>query len=433
MMGQAITLVVAAAAAFGLLAAEAEAQVPNGAVYIESDVGDVPGQNSVLAFRRNSNGTLTQTGTFPTGGTGVHPIAASLGNLPATLGPFDSDQDLIFNADATQLFAVNSGSDTIAVFNINTDGSLVPVKGSPFPSGGRQPVSLGLAAGGSILTVVNKDYDTARPGFDIGQRAPNYTALRVNPDGKLISVPFSTVIAGQGGTVLGPGNPEPSQALIGLGGRLVFDADTFGTAIHSLRVDANGRLEAVTTLGTPPAAPLVPLPLPNPTGRAFVLGLAAHPSAQVFYAGFIAEGQVGVYRYNQAGDFHFVKSVFAGLGICWIRTNAAGNRIYTSNTLVNTISVLDSSDPLNPFKLQEFSLAGPVGPPMLPGQGTTQIALDGRGEYLYVVTQQAFDFMTPEANALHALRLGADGKIDAQTDRVTIPVSPSLPQGVIAK
>jgi len=95
--------------------------------------------------------------------------------------------------------------------------------------------------------------------------------------------------------------------------------------------------------------------------------------------------------------------------------------------------VLDSSDPLNPFKLQEFSLAGPVGPPMLPGQGTTQIALDGRGEYLYVVTQQAFDFMTPEANALHALRLGADGKIDAQTDRVTIPVSPSLPQGVIAK
>ena len=142
MMGQAITLVVAAAAAFGLLAAEAEAQVPNGAVYIESDVGDVPGQNSVLAFRRNSNGTLTQTGTFPTGGTGVHPIAASLGNLPATLGPFDSDQDLIFNADATQLFAVNSGSDTIAVFNINTDGSLVPVKGSPFPSGGRQPVSL---------------------------------------------------------------------------------------------------------------------------------------------------------------------------------------------------------------------------------------------------------------------------------------------------
>ena len=47
-------------------------------------------------------------------------------------GPFDSDQNLIENASGTLLFAVNSGSNTIAVFHIQSDGSLAPVHGSPF-------------------------------------------------------------------------------------------------------------------------------------------------------------------------------------------------------------------------------------------------------------------------------------------------------------
>ena len=71
------------------------------------------------------------------------------------IGPNDADQDLITNPDHTLLFAVNPGSNTIAVFNINGDGSLTPVKGSPFPSGGVNPVSLGLT--GNQLYVVNKN------------------------------------------------------------------------------------------------------------------------------------------------------------------------------------------------------------------------------------------------------------------------------------
>jgi hypothetical protein len=40
---------------------------------------------------------------------------------------------VIVNRDHTLLFAVNGGSDTIAVFHINGDGTLTPVDGSPFP------------------------------------------------------------------------------------------------------------------------------------------------------------------------------------------------------------------------------------------------------------------------------------------------------------
>jgi hypothetical protein len=211
---------------------------------------------------------------------------------------------------------------------------------------------------------------------------------------------------------------------------LVFDADTFGSMIHSFLLRPNGRLERAASRGTPPSE-LAPLPpfgilLPNPNQRPFVLGLVAHPGAPVFYAGFVFEGQAAVYSYDASGNFDFVRSVPAGLGICWLAANRSGNRIYTSNTLLNSISVLDTTDSLNPVKLQDFTL---VGPPA----GSEQLTVDPRGEYLYVLSQKALDIMPPEANALHVLRLAPDGRIAAQTDRVIIPVAPSLPQGVAAR
>ncbi|MCU1292451.1 MAG: hypothetical protein JWP08_1301, partial [Bryobacterales bacterium] len=95
------------------------------------------------------------------------------------VGPLDSDQEIISSSDHSLLFAVNSGSDTIAVFQINKDGSLSPVRGSPFPSGGNNPVSLALDC--DTLIVVNKSGDFGRPSAVL----PNYTTLKVWPDGSL--------------------------------------------------------------------------------------------------------------------------------------------------------------------------------------------------------------------------------------------------------
>lgn len=156
------------------------------------------------------------------------------------------------------------------------------------------------------------------------------------------------------------------------------------------------------------------------------LGLFAHPQQKIFYVGMVFEGKLGVLEYNSDGEFNFVRSTAAGAGICWVTINTSGNRIYTTNTLANTVSVLDSSDPLNPVEIQEFPLAGPPAGPF-------QLALDSRGEYLYVITQKTLDVFPVEANALHALKIAADGTIAAQTDRVEIPVFPSAPQGVVAR
>ena len=404
---------------------EERAQAPLGVVYIESNIGDLPGHNSILAFRRDNAGHLTPLGEFPTGGTGVHPIESTFFNLATTLGPLDSDQNLIIDDDGKHLFAVNSGSDTIAVFDIRPDGSLVPVRDSPFPSGGVNPVSLGLASDGDILTVVNKDYDLTRPGFDPALRTSNYTTFRVKPNGKLIPVPHSTIIAGQGGSI-GPGFPNPSQALVSRDGKLVFDSDFLGFTLHSFVVRPNGRLERAAS-HTLPASEFIPHPLIfRPQGLVIPLGLQAHPQQNILYAGMVFEGRVGVLTYNSDGQFQFVRSAEAGAGVCWIIINDAGNRMYATNTLANTVSVLDISDPLNPVEIQEFPLAGPPAGPF-------QLALDAREEYLYVTTQKTLDVFPTSANALHALRIAANGTIAAQTDRVEIPVFPSSPQGVVAR
>ena len=194
-----------------------------GVVYVESNIGTSPGNNSIFAFRRDEDGQLTPLpgSPFLTGGTGIGPTLE--------LGPYDSDQNLVVDPEHKLLLAVNGGSNSITVFHIREDGSLVPVQGSPFPSGGVNPVSVGLA--GRLLCVVNKNMD---PNQDPSTSLPNYTTFRVTSHGKLIPVPHSTIFVDQGSS--------PSQALIAPGDRLVFGADFLGGLLQSFVILSNGRL-----------------------------------------------------------------------------------------------------------------------------------------------------------------------------------------------
>ena len=109
-------------------------------LYVESNRLE-PGQNSILAYSRAADGTLTPLpgSPFLTNGKGLNNPTA------AKLGPNDKDYPLLASRDKKRLYAVNSGSNTIAVFDVGDDGRLRHVPGSPFPSGGRSPVSLTIA------------------------------------------------------------------------------------------------------------------------------------------------------------------------------------------------------------------------------------------------------------------------------------------------
>src|SRR5262249_56741760 len=105
-------------------------------VYTETNNPN-PGLNAVLGFHRNADGSLTQFGSFATGGTGQL-------NVPKAVGPDDGDQQVQVTADGKFLFAVNQGSDSVSAFRVRPNGRLDLV--GVVASGGDQPD--GLRIGG---------------------------------------------------------------------------------------------------------------------------------------------------------------------------------------------------------------------------------------------------------------------------------------------
>jgi hypothetical protein len=89
----------------------------NDYVYVETNI-KTPNGNSIAGFVRSSNGQLQPIpgSPFLTGGVGTQYAGVDV-------GPADSDQDIFSNPEHTLLFAVNSGSDTIAVFQIQGNGA----------------------------------------------------------------------------------------------------------------------------------------------------------------------------------------------------------------------------------------------------------------------------------------------------------------------
>jgi 6-phosphogluconolactonase (cycloisomerase 2 family) len=395
------------AAMFALLAsgelapreASAQSQKAKNIVYVESND---PNGNAIFAFSRANDGSLTPLpgSPFPAGGTGITPTFA--------LGPFDSDQEIIVNPSQTMLFAVNGGSDTIAVFGINKDGSLTPVNGSPFPSGGSNPVSVGLT--GNILCVVNKDEDPDHPGLFL----PNYTSFRVTGQGQLIPIPNSTVDDDLGS--------DPSQALPSPDGNLLFGDDFLGGLLRTFRIQSNGRLSPLDAQALPPAefagsgAP--PLPL----------GLAVHPTQPLLYVGFVTINRIGIYSYKKSGALNFLRTVpDSGNGVCWLTMNKQATRLYASNTGDPSVSVYDLTvDPSEPIEIQKVT--------MNTKGGGYQFALDSSEKFLHVVIQQNSANATVTDNALHVFSVGSDGKLTEVPSSPTVLPVPNLvrPQGVAA-
>ncbi|HYE54711.1 MAG TPA: beta-propeller fold lactonase family protein, partial [Chitinophagaceae bacterium] len=279
-------------------------------VYIQSNQF-MENQNSIIAYRLHSDGSIEEIpgSPFLTSGAGV-------GNPQQILGPNDSDTEIKLTDDGRFLLAVNSGSNTIAVFRVEGDGRLTMVPGSPFPSGGQTPVSIDIR--GQYVYVVNKSQDPLHPPT----QAPNYTVFTMDNDGKLTMVPNSTVATTPGSS--------PAQALVSRDDKFVFGADFLGFMVgagtlRSFTVNnADGKITPVP--GTPYAIP----------GQGGALGLWQHPSANVLYVGFPLQAKVGVYNIDAtSGALTFQTAVDAGAAACWIRTTRDGNRMYVLNSAEN--------------------------------------------------------------------------------------------------
>jgi 6-phosphogluconolactonase (cycloisomerase 2 family) len=363
-------------------------------VYTETDNSN-PGQNAVIAYRRTADGQVTEIGSFQTGGTG-------LANPKGLLGPDDSDKEVIASPDGKLLFAVNQGSNSVAVFRVRHDGSLDLVNDAAAGSGGTEPVSLSVADG--RLYVLNRgDEVQGQPGII----APTITVFEIGRRGVLTQDVDAT-------TTLAVGL-SPSQLLISPRSNLAF-LDTFtppplnnvsgANEVVPYRIAADGKLVPVPSGGV--GAPVNP-PL--------LLGLAHHPSQNIVYAGLTGASQVGVFTHDDAGDLKLAGTVpVQGNGPCWTLVSPDGKFLYTVDTGTNSVGVFSLADPLHPTQIQEFVLGGTqnsTGNPSDPRETTDfEFALDPSGQALYVIDHQtdaAGNF--PQGNALHVLTVGANGTL----------------------
>ena len=384
-------------------------------VYIQSNQF-MENQNSIIAYRLHSDGSIEEIpgSPFLTSGAGV-------GNPQQILGPNDSDTEIKLTDDGRFLLAVNSGSNTIAVFRVEGDGRLTMVPGSPFPSGGQTPVSIDIR--GQYVYVVNKSQDPLHPPT----QAPNYTVFTMDNDGKLTMVPNSTVATTPGSS--------PAQALVSRDDKFVFGADFLGFMVgagtlRSFTVNnADGKITPVP--GTPYAIP----------GQGGALGLWQHPSANVLYVGFPLQAKVGVYNIDAtSGALTFQTAVDAGAAACWIRTTRDGNRMYVLNSAENTISMYNSSSPAAPASLGKLELknSGPIymamGMPFTTSEPFS-FEFSSDEEWLIVVNQHTNpDFSIGNFNFLHMVKVNDDGTLAEPGEPMQIPVPNTVrPRGVAVK
>lgn len=370
------------------VAAMAVAQSTVNVVYVESNIGKTTNQNSVYAFSNDGTGKLKQlTGSpYLTLGTGV------FSSNPLGAPGFMADQEIVVNSAGTLLIAVNGHSNTLSVFSINPDGSLVLMNTGD--ANGQDPVSLGLdelLTSGTQLTVVNQAADPGQTGG-----TPSLTSFFVSSSGNLTPVTNATVNY--------PANSFPSQAVVGPGGRYMFVTQTLGGgALTSYTVGNGGKL-LVNNSVKPPLH-----------GMSF-LGSAHHAKKRVVYVGMPDLNMIASYTYNSSGMMAPGKIVAnQGKQIGWMATDPAGTRLYTSELNSNSVTVYDisSSNFLKPVQIQHLTL--------LPGGVPTSLKLDPSGKFLYVLALN--DPPTGSGNFIHVLNVSSlDGSVTETATPTSIPV-----------
>ncbi|HET7472186.1 MAG TPA: beta-propeller fold lactonase family protein [Candidatus Limnocylindrales bacterium] len=297
---------VAAATAVALFASIAASTVAAagspviGHVYVN---GNTSGENTILAYDRHADGSLSAIAGSPfrAGGAGTGGAFGSAGGLQET-------------TDGRYLLATDPASDQISVLRIRPDGALQLVEVAD--SNGRQPTS--IATHGSLVYVANG-----------GAGGSNYTGFRINAGGHLTAIAGSTYAL--------PDDALPGHVLISPDGRRLVGMRVGPNAgpsfIDGFRIRRDGRLTAAP--GSPFAAQRI-----GPFGSTFspVHGDQLFVSNAHDGAG---NGSVSVYDVAGNGGLTAIAgSPFADgqTAPCWVAISPDGGALFAVNTGSGTVS-----------------------------------------------------------------------------------------------
>jgi 6-phosphogluconolactonase (cycloisomerase 2 family) len=258
-----------------------------------------PAGNSIVAYSRHDDGTLTWAATYPTGGNGARAAGAAV-------DPLASQSSLVIDRDNGLLLAPNAGSNTVSVFSVSGDTlrlNQVVASGGPFPA------SIGVH--GDLAYVLDAGFAGSVDGYRIA-------------GGKLHPIDGSLRSLG-----LGNGNPPfflQSPAQVGFtpdGSKLVISMKgNGGGSVYVYGVSADGRLSAspaITAVGGNAFAFVF-----DPAGRLVIVNAAF--------------GNLSTFTVNDNGSLTLVSAGASDgqIAACWV--TAANGNYYAANAGSGSLS-----------------------------------------------------------------------------------------------
>ncbi len=232
--------------------------------------------NTVVAYDRNADGTLSQAGSYGTGGLGGV-LSGSVVDHLASQGSLALDPSHHF------LYAVNAGSDTVTVFGVDGD---TLTRQAVVGSGGVFPVS--VAVHGNLVYVLNaRDGGSVqgfrRSGSGLTPIADSHRSLGLDPSAapEFVNTPGQVAFSPDGSQLLvttkangsdvdvfavtDTGSLSPAPTVNPLPGAVPFAvtwdgaghlvlAEAGANAVATFGIDAQGVLHPVDTAATGQAA-----------------------------------------------------------------------------------------------------------------------------------------------------------------------------------
>jgi hypothetical protein len=313
-------------------AGSAAAHGARSAVFVQTD--NLSG-NQIVAYDRAGDGTLTQAGSYATGGLGGQLTGSVVDHLA-------SQGSLVLDRPAGLLYAVNAGSNSVSVFAV--DGDRLALR-QVIGSGGRFPVSIAVPRPARVRAE-RQARGSLRGFVRVGQQ--------------LVPLPDPDRSLGLNGDATPQFVNPPGQVVFaGQGSQLVSTTKANGSAIDVFAVHPSGLLSRTPTVN----------PLPGAVPFAIAVDRAGHL--------VVAEaGTDAVASFGLAADGSPLASVSTGQkATCWIAR--VGDHFYSSNAASATLSTVQS-----PAAAQTLTLLGQT----TTDAGTVDASPSADGRDLYVQT-----------------------------------------------
>jgi len=311
--------------------------------------------NAVVAFARAADGSLTSTGSFSTGGTGIGGVG----------DPLASQFAVALSPNAKLLLVVNAGSNDVSSFAVN-GGSLALVDRKS--SGGVRPVSV----------AVSKDYVYA-----LNTVSNTIGVLAIGSDGSLTTLPGKT-------KALPAGANGAAEVRISPNGHVLIVSERVSNRLETFTIGGDGSLgDGVVT----PAAGNTPFGFDFTTRGQVVVSEAA-------------SGSASSYGVNDDGSLAVVSAAAATLqrAPCWLIVNNSGRFAYTANAGTANITGFAVAANGALTRLTPTGVSGDLGA----GAQPLDLDMSRNGNFLYV--------MKNGTGTIGAFSVAGDGSLTPMSD-----------------